>query len=277
MVEGEFFRIPLLGGVVPMQRGTKSKEELLDELERMRRRIETLERNERDTHRTKVRLQRERRFLRDLLDLQDRNRKLVAYEIHDGLAQQLTAAIHTFENFDRLRDHDPQQAEKTLARGREFLRETLAEARRVIDGLRPPVLDASGIVEAIDYLVSKAGRPGGPELRFIGNVDFQRLAAPLENALFRIAQESIANVRRHSHSPRAEVRLSRSGDRVVLEVEDWGVGFDPETVDENRFGLEGIRQRAELLDGHATIDSSPGEGTRITVELPLVEGVSTDR
>jgi signal transduction histidine kinase len=93
----------------------------------------------------------------------------------------------------------------------------------------------------------------------------------LENAAYRIVQESLANACRHSKSNRVRVSLLQRGDRVRIEIRDWGAGFDPQTVQANRFGLEGIRQRARLLGGKCSIRSAPGKGTRITVELPVVE------
>ena len=103
------------------------------------------------------------------------------------------------------------------------------------------------------------------------DVAFQRLAPPLESALFRIAQESLQNAYRHSHSDRILIELTQRENRVHLTVRDWGVGFSPENIEEQRFGLQGIRERTRLLAGRVTIESTPGKGTHIGVELPLVE------
>jgi signal transduction histidine kinase len=103
------------------------------------------------------------------------------------------------------------------------------------------------------------------------DVDFGRLAPPLENALFRIIQEAVNNACRHSRSQKIRVKMVQRCERVCAEIRDWGAGFDPAKVAEGRLGLRGIRQRAHLLDGLATIESSPGKGTRIAVELPIVE------
>lgn len=215
-------------------------------------------------------LQREHQVLRQMLKAQDRERQLIAYEIHDGIAQQLTAATMQFQTVGQLQNQDHQQASDCYSAGLHMLKESLAEARRLISGLRPPILDESGVVAAIAHLIHDVMAQHGSEVEFHSSVKFKRLEPMLENAVFRIVQESLTNVCRHSSSDKARVRLMQKGDRVQVEVEDWGIGFDPNSVEEKSFGLAGIRERSRLLGGQATIDSTPGEGTRIVVKLPLV-------
>ena len=216
-------------------------------------------------------LQKEQRLLKQMLDLQERERKLVAYEIHDGLAQQLTGAMYKFQAVERLRGSDPPEAESVFAEGLRMLTDAMAETRRLIGGLRPLVLDESGIVAAIDYLIAEHKQRGGPEIEFSHKIRFQRLAAPLESAVFRIVQESLTNACRYSQSEKVRVEVAQTDDHVWVEVQDWGVGFDPQRINGGHYGLQGIRERARLFGGSAAIDTAPGEGTRIRVELPLVE------
>jgi signal transduction histidine kinase len=204
-----------------------------------------------------------------MLNAQDRERQLVAYEIHDGLAQQLTGAAMQFEAFEQLHDGNPQQASDCYSAGLHLLRESVSEARRLIAGLRPPILDEAGILAAIGHLIHDVMAQDGPEVEFHSSVKFKRLEPLMENAIFRIVQESLTNVRRHSKSDTAEIRLVQDGDQVRVEVQDWGVGFDPDSVGEECFGLAGIRERARVLGGRATIDSALGQGTRVVVELPV--------
>jgi signal transduction histidine kinase len=96
------------------------------------------------------------------------------------------------------------------------------------------------------------------------------LAAPLEAAIFRITQEALANIRRHSGGTKARLSLLQHGDWVRLIVRDWGCGFEPGRVQEERFGLQGIRQRARLLGTTATIESAPGKGTIVVVDFPRI-------
>jgi PAS domain S-box-containing protein len=216
-------------------------------------------------------VEKERRLLRQLLDLQERERQLIAYEIHDGFAQQLTGAFFQFQGYLSQQERDPEEARKTFELGLGSLEESIREARRLISGLRPPILDEAGIVAAIDYLICEATERDGLDVEFFRDVSFHRLAPPLEATIFRVVQESLTNTRRHSQCKRARVSLTSREGRLLVETEDWGVGFEPDTVDESHFGLRGIRERARLFGGSATIDAVPGRGTRIAVELPMLE------
>jgi len=222
-------------------------------------------------------LQRERHLLRRLLDLHERERQVMAYEIHDGFAQQLTGTLFQLQGFRQQLTKDPQAAQKTLEMGLSSLSGAIDETRRLINGLRPPILDEEGIVAAIDYLICEATEQHGLEVEFVRDLKVNRLAPPLETTVFRIVQESLTNVRQHSGSSKAKVSLTGHDDRLRLEVKDWGIGFNPEEVDESHFGLRGIRERARLLGGMAIVETSAGQGTQISVNLPLLEGMSSDQ
>ena len=129
------------------------------------------------------------------------------------------------------------------------------EARRLIAGVRPPILDESGVVDAVGHLVNEQSRLKGPKIDYHSRVDFDRLVPTLENAIYRITQEALMNACQHSKSEKVRVSLLQQEDRVRIEIRDWGVGFDPKAVRGNRFGLEGIRQRARLLGGKFSIRS----------------------
>lgn len=216
-------------------------------------------------------LQKEQRLLRQLLDLHERDRRLIAYEIHDGVIQYLTGALYNLQAFRPLQAERPDEARDTFDTGLELVQQGIDEARRLITGLRPPILDESGIVAALEFLACETEERGGVQVEFVHDVQFRRLAAPLESALFRIVQESLTNACRHSQSEKIRVELLQQEDRIRLSVRDWGVGFDPAKVEQGRFGLQGIRERARLLDGQVTIETAPDQGTQIGVELPLVE------
>jgi len=192
---------------------------------------------------------------------------LTAYEIHDGLAQEMTGALMHLEAFQHQMPQTAEHAE--FDRGLGLLRQAVHETRRLISGLRPPVLDELGIVAAIDYLVNEV-RGDLPQIEFIHRTTFDRLAPPLESAIFRIVQEALTNIRRHSGSGKARIELFEHGAWLRLRVRDWGRGFVPQAVNGGHFGLQGIRQRARLLDTSAVIDSAPGKGTSIVVDFPLL-------
>ena len=224
-----------------------------------------------ERRRTERAVRKEQELLRQLLELHERDRKLLAFELHDGFAQQLTGAKLNLEAGTQLLATDPEQARESLRLGIQLLRESIEESRRLVSGLRPPVLDEFGIVPAIEHLVDENQGHGGPEIRFVSKGPFGRLARPLETAVFRIVQETLRNARRHSQSARIQVELSSEDGHVCVSVRDWGIGFDPGQVDEHRFGLRGIRERARLLGGEAEIHTAPGRGTWVRVRLPVVE------
>ncbi len=279
----EFFRTgsgPVVGKVQEMQAVRKDGSEFPIEISVSAIRLHdqwwavAVVRDISERQRAAEELIREQRLLREMLDLQERERRLVAYEIHDELAQMLTGAQFKLQAFQqKLERQGVQHPEgwKAFEEGLRLLGDGLAEARRLISGLRPPILDDSGVVAAIEYLATETQDRGGPQIEFVPEVHFERLAPPLESALFRIVQETLNNACRHSRSLKVRIELDETDDHVRLVVQDWGLGFDPGGVDPSRFGLRGIRERARLLGGRAEIHSAPGEGTRITVELPLVE------
>jgi two-component system sensor kinase len=141
----------------------------------------------------------------------------------------------------------------------------------LISEVRPPVIDEIGLETAISHLVHEQRQRGGPEIECLSNVQFGRLPPILENALYRIVQEALANACKHSRSKKVTVTMTQEGQDVRLEVWDRGIGFDPESVEKGRFGLEGIRQRVRLLGGRLTIESTPGSGTLVRVVVPILE------
>ncbi len=222
-----------------------------------------------ERQKTDQELRREKEFLRELLDLQERERKLVAYEIHDGLAQKLAGALLRFQAVAPL----CKQNQDTFDAGVDLLTQSVDETRSLISGLRPPILDESGVIAAIDYLVCEQQQHGCPDIVFKHQLHCERLAPPLETALFRIVQEALTNACRHSQSDKVHVTLKEENDQIRLSVEDWGIGFDPQKVPHERYGLRGIRERVHLLGGQATVHSTPNQGTRISVRLPLLQNV----
>ena len=215
-------------------------------------------------------LENEHRTLKHLLQSSDHERQVIAYEIHDGLAQQLAGAIMQFDAYAHQKDSKPKLAAKAFDAGMTMLRQGHFEARRLISGVRPPILDEAGIVAAISHLVNEERRKKGPNIEYLANVTFDRLTPILENAIYRIVQEGLSNACEHSESKKVRVELVQQGDQVRIAVQDWGVGFNPNDIEEGHFGVAGIRVRARLLGGSAVITSEPGKGTRIVVELPIV-------
>jgi signal transduction histidine kinase len=216
------------------------------------------------------RLRSEQHFLRQLLHAHERDRKLTAYEIHDGLLQYVSGALLHLETLANLRPPLAGKGRDALELATHLLRRSIDEGRRVMSGLRPPILDEEGIVMAVEYLVVEKSEHGKLHVDFTHNVTFDRLDPLLEGTIFRIVQEALHNVQRHSRATKAEVKLIQHDGRLRIEVYDNGVGFAPDEVADDRFGVAGIRKRAALFGGEAQIVSSPGQGTRVVVDMPLV-------
>ena len=242
---------------------------LLDQDGRANGFIEVVE-DIRDRKRAEAALERERQTLKHLLQSSDHERQVIAYEIHDELAQLLAGAIMQFQTYVHLKGEKSRRAAKMFDAGMTMLHQVHAEARRLISGVRPPILDEEGIVAAISHLVNEHRRQASSTIDFRSSVKFSRLVPILENAIYRIIQEALANACQHSRSKRIQVELMQLEDKLRIKVEDWGVGFKPGEVEEDRFGLAGIRERARLLGGTSNVESTPGQGACLTVELPLV-------
>jgi signal transduction histidine kinase len=212
----------------------------------------------------------ERITLKHLLQSSDHERQSIAYDIHDGLAQYLAGAIMQFQLYDRTKDTKPKDAARAFAAGMALLKQSHIEARSLISGGRPFGLDEKGIVAAIAHLVEEQRTPKGPKIEYHSKVEFGRMSPDLENATYRIIQEGLANAYRHSKSKKVWVEIVQEGKQLRLEIRDRGIGFKPEAIHRGHFGLHGIRERARLLGGKCSIESEPGKGTRVVVQLPVV-------
>ena len=216
-----------------------------------------------------IQLEEEQVILRRLIELQESERRLVAHDIHDGFAQDLVGAQMQLQGV--LGDPDSNADSDDLQRIIGLLNKAIKECRRLIRDLRPMILDESGVVDAIAHLVAEENENYGLTVAFAHDVQFDRLDPKLEGAIYRIVQESISNVRRHAKIEHAAVELAEHDGMLSVVVRDQGVGFDPEQVATTCFGLRGVRERARLFNGTAEINSTPGEGTTVSVRLPVEE------
>jgi signal transduction histidine kinase len=202
---------------------------------------------------------------------QAEQREFIAYEIHDGACQYTAAAQMMFDAFRREQAGALSADWSHFDMGLEFLNHANEELRRLIHGLQPIQLAAGNLPMAIDSLINEVQTAGGPDIEFCHDVQADQIPPRLELAAFRIVQESLANSCRHSKTKGILVGLTQDEESLCIQVQDWGVGFDLKNIPRGHHGLEGIRQRVKLLKGIVTIQSDPGEGTLITVELPLKE------
>lgn len=193
-------------------------------------------------------------------------RTRLAREIHDTLAQGLTAIGLDVEGALRHLGDSPERARERLERALATTRESLEEARRSVLDLRAEALAGRPLGEAL----AAFGRGFASETGVRVDVhadDAVRLPLRAEAELYRIAQEALTNVRRHARASHVEVGLRGTGAGVTLSVRDDGVGFDPAKVEDGRHGLVGMRERARLAGGTLRVASRPGRGTRVSVRV----------
>lgn len=209
----------------------------------------------------------EQSLLQQSIELHDHERKLIAYDIHDGMIQYATGALlHLLGYHSTL---SKGQSSELLDSAINALRQAIAEGRRVMNGIRTPVLDEQGVAAAIEEFVLER-RTENTDIEFRGPTpELGRLAAEWEIAIYRMAQEAINNALKHSQSPRIRVTLEHNEARIRLLVKDWGVGIAHREPSRGVHGLRGIKERVRLLNGTFTLDTGPGAGTLVSIELPL--------
>lgn len=222
-----------------------------------------------ERHRAEQALRNEERLLRELLRLQERERRLLAYDIHDGFVQDVVGAHLAMEALTHQLHSLPTDVLQQVESLKRLLRKAIDEGRRMISELRPPVIDEQGILEAIRYLINEHQQRGGAVVRFEHQVAFERLSPLLEGTIFRIVQEALNNVLHHSQAETARVEVRQNGDSLHVMIRDDGIGFTTADVPSDRFGLRGMKERARLFGGQTTISTTPGKGTEIAVELPI--------
>ncbi len=221
--------------------------------------------------------QRFRSLAGGVMAAQEEERKRVAYEVHDGLAQTAAAAHHLLRAFSQRHPPASAEARRALDRAVELVQQTVREARQVIADLRPTVLDDFGLATAIRQQIE---RLDGYDRRveYEETLGTERLPSEVETALYRVAQEALSNVRKHAAADRVRVTLRRANGTVTLSVKDWGKGFRlpggtrrarRRVEPGERVGLSSMRERIALLGGAFEIRSEPGLGTEVLAEVPL--------
>jgi len=210
-----------------------------------------------------------RSLLKEVLTAQEVERRRIARELHDETAQALTSLLVGLRAIEE--SQDLRQALRGTSALRGLVSTALEGVKRISRGLRPSVLDDLGLQEALERLGLEVSRTHG----FVVDVDatgprLPRLPESLETALYRVVQEALTNASRHASPKAVSVLIHRTPSEVRLVIEDDGKGFDASgTLSDGQFGLVGMRERAHLVGGSVTIESSPGHGTTICVSIPL--------
>lgn len=212
-----------------------------------------------------------------LLGAQEEERRRVAYEVHDGLAQVAAAAHQHLQAFARRHPPDAEEGRRDLQRILKLVRGTVSDARRIIANLRPTTLDDLGLAATV-FLEVERLREDGYRVDHEESLGEERLPETVEIALYRIAQEALTNMRKHAGARLVRIGLRREGEEVRLVVSDDGRGFDPaapplESGPGERVGLVGMQERVGALGGVLEVESYPGAGTSVSATIPLTHAI----
>ena len=207
-----------------------------------------------------------------VVSAQEDERKRIARELHDDTSQSLAALVMAIDgSLAALKAGLTPRLEEAKA----LAVRTIEEVHRMILDLRPSVLDDLGLQSAIRWYADHHLTGQGISVRCEFDAPDRRFPAAFETALFRVCQEAMSNIARHAHAESVLIQLSEQEGVIRIEIEDDGRGFEPEHVshaERRHFGLMGIEERVEILGGKVTIDSAPGQGTRVRLEVPLPRG-----
>lgn len=215
-----------------------------------------------------------REISRRLVETQESERRKLARELHDRVGQNLTALNINLNIIMNLLPADAAGSARLRGRLSEALRllESTAHCiEDVMSDLHPPMLRSFGLVAALHWYAGLFAKRTIIDAKVSGNEVLPRLTLDCEMAMFRIAQESMNNVVKHAHATRIKIEFRSGPGYAVMTIADNGVGFDPallaSPVDQPRWGMMGLHERAQSVGGHLRVETAPGQGTRIIVEI----------
>jgi signal transduction histidine kinase/CheY-like chemotaxis protein len=214
-----------------------------------------------------------RELLQRVITAQEDERRRVAIELHDGIVQNIVSALFRLQLCSARLGEVPDEVRKALSESQEIVNESITEIRRIIAGLRPTMLDDLGLISALERYIQSMQMESKAAISIdVKGEDAPALTSEAETVLFRIAQEGLNNIIKHSQCSNACLSVTVDDGQLVLQIEDDGIGFDLAGLQKrttHSFGLVGMRERAQTLGGSVEVDSAPGEGSRITARFPL--------
>ncbi|MBU5426402.1 sensor histidine kinase [Tissierella pigra] len=212
-----------------------------------------------------------------IIEAQEEERLKVARDIHDGPAQSLAHVIVKAELCEKLLNIDQERAKNELNNLKWIIRLTLKDVRRIIYDLRPMSLDDLGLIPTLERYISIFQEEAEIKVNFKPYGKFDDLESAVQVAIFRIIQEALSNIRKHSQAQSSSIIIEKTLNKINLLIIDDGIGFNPESYKEgcnsvsSGFGLMNIKERVELLNGKFNITSSSNVGTKINLFIPLYE------
>ena len=220
-----------------------------------------------------VRVEERTRELRDLshrlVEAQEEERHSIARELHDEIGQLLTGLKLVLETSARQPD---EKRKESLEQARALVNDVMGRVRDMSLNLRPVVLDDLGLLHALLWHFKRYTAQSGIKVDFSHQaIDGRRFGSDVETCIFRIVQEALTNIARYARARKASVSVAATDKELTATIEDRGAGFEPATTFafHRSSGLSGMRERASLLEGRLSIESTPGKGTKIMARVPL--------
>jgi signal transduction histidine kinase len=207
---------------------------------------------------------------REIAIIEERNR--MAREIHDTLAQGFTGIILQLEAAEQALDGDDRSVQEHLNRARRLAKESLNEARRSVRALRPQKLEDQELSSTLQQYLILFSQDTGIKVDFTFSGNVGMIPTPVEDSLLRVSQEAINNIRKHANARQVDVSLTVQENIVILNITDDGQGFDVKAPVPGRFGLIGIHERVQTLNGSLVIRSKPGKGAYLNIKIPIDGG-----
>ncbi|HEU5140649.1 MAG TPA: sensor histidine kinase [Bacillales bacterium] len=205
-----------------------------------------------------------------VIEAQEEERRRLSREIHDGPAQTLAHVLLGSELVEKMqKEKGPEAAAEEFDHLRKMIRQALYDVRRIIYDLRPMTLDDLGLVPTLEKYLYRVEDEEKVGLSFQQVGEPGRLPPKMEAALFRMVQEAVQNGCKHANAEEIRVRMDFSGSAVLLLIRDDGKGFDPGEEKKGAFGMMGMRERVDLLEGEISIESAAGQGTAIMIQIPV--------
>tara|TARA_R110001599_G_scaffold352320_1_gene586697 strand:+ start:2900 stop:7066 length:4167 start_codon:yes stop_codon:yes gene_type:complete len=217
------------------------------------------------------RVRSEEKVLAAVLDAADEERSRISREIHDSLQQTLTIASLNLEFVKKEKHLLSQKVLERYERGWQNLRKSLDQTREIAHRLMPKAIEDFGLTEVVKDLVEELNATSAVNFEFITNLEEERLNVSIETSFYKIIQESITNIIKHAQAENVSIQLIKLSESVQLIIEDDGQGFDMDNIILNAsgFGLASMKNRASALSGEFILDSFPGKGTSLILNVPL--------
>ena len=213
---------------------------------------------------------------RQILLIQEEERKRISRELHDVIAQTLAGINIQLAALKIEAAADNKNLRRKISSTQKLVEKSVDIVHRFARELRPPVLDDLGLIPALHALMKKFSKETGIQVHLTAFAEVEKLSDVKRLALYRIAQQALTNVARHARASRVDVTISKLRNTILMQIKDNGRSFDVEkilnSIKSRRMGLVGMRERSEMVDGKFKIVSAPDEGTTIDVQIPFRNG-----